>query len=164
VGFAQPPAVEDYVFAGFPIGMAGGFDGAGKIDTGNHREAPHHRRLAGDCKPVLVIDGRPFNPNGDVAVHQIGVVEFCQTDLLAGIGLLNHDRLEFRHADAPSFDAKGLCHITPAAPESTPRNVDRSDYTALAAGIRRGTGFSTIGRLITAEATPKKIVHHQITL
>lgn len=47
------------------------------------------------------------------------------------------------------------CPNEPAAVPARNEIERRADQAAAAAG--RGTGFSTIGRLISAEATPKKI-------
>jgi len=83
--------------------MRGLFDGAGKIDTGDHREAAHHRRLAGDGKTVLVIQRRPLDAHGDVALHQFGFVELCQRDSRTLFRLVDADRLERSKINSPSF-------------------------------------------------------------
>ena len=89
--------------------------------------------------------------DGDVAVHQVGFVELGQADGLALVGLLDHDCLEFRHGRLrDGFDLSRA-----AAPGAS------AAQAGTAAG--RGTGFSTIGRLMIAEATPKKIAPHQTT-
>ncbi len=77
--------------------MRGLLDDAGKIDARDHREAAHHRRLAGDGETVLVVDGGIFDADGDVAVHQILLVEILQRDGLTRLGLLDDDGLECRH-------------------------------------------------------------------
>jgi hypothetical protein len=78
--------------------MRGGFHRTGKIDPGNHREAANDRGFAGDREPVLVIHRRPFDANGDIAVHQIGFVEIGKAGRLPAITLVDHNRLECRHA------------------------------------------------------------------
>ena len=45
-------------------------------------------------KTVLVVERRPFDPDGHVAVHQLRLVEIAQRDALPGLGLVDHDRLE----------------------------------------------------------------------
>ena len=67
---------------------------AGEIDAGDHRKAAHHRRLAGDGEPVLVVDGRMAHPHQDIALHQGVGSEVLQGDALACIGLLDEDGLE----------------------------------------------------------------------
>ena len=58
----MPQPLQIDLVAGLPLRMRGLFDGAGEIDAGDHREAPHHRRLAGDGKAILVVQRRPFDP------------------------------------------------------------------------------------------------------
>ena len=81
MGLAQAPAVEDHLVAGFPLGMGRGLDGSRQIDAGNHGKAAHHRRLAGDRKTVLVIERRPLGADGDVAIHEIALVEIGEAGL-----------------------------------------------------------------------------------
>jgi hypothetical protein len=69
MGLAHAPAIADDLVAGLPLRMRGLFDGACEVDPGDHREAPHHRGLAGDGKAILVVQRRPLDPHGDVAVH-----------------------------------------------------------------------------------------------
>jgi hypothetical protein len=75
MGFAETPAVEDHLVAGLPQRMRGALHRAGEIDAGDHGETPHHRRFAGERKPVLIIECRVFDCDGNVAVHQILFVE-----------------------------------------------------------------------------------------
>ena len=103
VGLAAAPAVEDHLIAGFPAGMRRGLHRAGEIDAGDHREAAHHRRFAGDREPVLVIHRRPIHGDGDVPVHQILLVEIGEPDRLSGLALIDDDRLESAHALTPAF-------------------------------------------------------------
>ena len=77
--------------------MAGGFNRSGEIDPGDHGKAAHHRRLAGDRKPVLVVERRPFDAHIDIAVHEIAGIEVGEGGLLAGLTLLDHDGFEFGH-------------------------------------------------------------------
>ena len=130
MGLAAAPAVEDDLVARLPGGMAGGFHRAGEIDAGDHREAAHHRRLAGDGKAVLVVDGRIFDADGDVAVHEVCFVEIGERGLGAALRLLDHDRFECRHTPAPSIPRKALSRaprdgaslrrVTPTAPAGRP--------------------------------------------
>ena len=102
MGLAQAPAVEDDLVAGLPGGMRRGFDRAGEIDAGDHREAAHHRRLAGDRKPVLVVHRRPF----DATVTSPSIRSFSSksvsADGLAVFRLVDHDRLECRQRQLAS--------------------------------------------------------------
>ena len=101
MGFAQAPAIEDDLVAWFPVRMRRRFHRTGEVDAGDHREAAHHRRLAGDGEAVLVIHRRIFDPDGDVAVHQILVVEIGDPHRLAGRRLVDDDGFESTHGDAP---------------------------------------------------------------
>ena len=49
MGLAHAPAIADDLVAGLPLRMRGLFDGAGKVDAGDHRKTSHHRGLAGHC-------------------------------------------------------------------------------------------------------------------
>jgi hypothetical protein len=72
-------------------------DRAGEIDAGDHREATHHRRLAGQREAVLVVQRRPFDTDGDVAVHQFRVVELGQCGGGTLVRLVDPDCLERCH-------------------------------------------------------------------
>src|SRR5205085_7381855 len=61
---------------------------------------------------VLVIQARPFDPDRDVAVHQVFFVEVAQSDRLLAI-LANDDRAERGHANPSCVPAR--------AARSTPR-------------------------------------------
>jgi hypothetical protein len=74
------------------------FHNAGEIDASDHREAPHHRRLAGDGEAVFVIQRRIFDADGDVAVHQIFPVEIGKRDRLAGFRFVDDDGFESGHS------------------------------------------------------------------
>jgi hypothetical protein len=97
MGLAASPAVEDDLVARPPGRVAGRFHRAGKIDAGDHREAAHYRRLAGDGEPVFVVECGIFDADGDVAVHQIGFIKIGERGLRAAVRFLDHDRLECRH-------------------------------------------------------------------
>jgi hypothetical protein len=86
--------------------MRRGFHGAGEIDARNHGKAAHYRRLAGEGKTVLVVHRRPFDPNGDVAVYQILVVELGKLDFLGVVALLDHDGFKNRHQISPVIPAE----------------------------------------------------------
>src|SRR5215216_1481639 len=72
-------------------------DHACKVDTGNHREPAHDRSLAGERKAVFVVQAGPIDADGDVAVHQVLLVEIGEADRLPLVGLANEDRSEGRH-------------------------------------------------------------------
>jgi len=97
------PAVEDHLVSGLPFGIGRGLDRAGEIDSRNHRKAAHHRNLAGDRQAILVIERRPFDPDGDVTLHQIALIEIGEAGFRPGLGLLDHDRLERRHMVLPRW-------------------------------------------------------------
>ena len=97
MGLAAAPAVEDDLVAGLPAGVAGRFYRAGEVDPGYHREPAHNRRLAGDCKPIFVIECGIFDTDGHVAVHQICFVEISERGLGSAVRLFDDDRLECRH-------------------------------------------------------------------
>src|SRR5258708_28868195 len=97
MGLAHAPAVADDLVSGLPLRMRGLFDGAGEVDAGDHREAAHHRRLAGDGKAVLVVQRRPLDGDGDVALHQFGFVELRQRRSGAFFRLVDPDGLECSH-------------------------------------------------------------------
>ena len=120
MGLAAAPAVEDDLVARLPGRVAGGFHGAGEIDAGDHRKAAHHRRLAGDGEPVLVVQRRIFDADGDVAVHQVGFVEIGECGLGAALGLFDHDCLECRHARAPRSIRGPLWRAPPRGARLTP--------------------------------------------
>ncbi len=79
--------------------MSGGFDCSGEIDPGNHGKASHDRRLTGDCQSILVVERGPLDAHVDVAIHEIGFVEIDKSDLLAGLGFLDHDGFHQRPDD-----------------------------------------------------------------
>jgi RNA polymerase sigma-70 factor (ECF subfamily) len=99
--------------------VAGGFHRAGEIDAGDHREAAHYRRLAGDGEAILVVDAGIVDPDGYIAVHQVGFVEVGQRGLGAAVRLLDYDRLECRHERLTVFAAclgvPGACGQGPCA-------------------------------------------------
>src|SRR5262249_51192704 len=72
------------------------------------REAPHDRRAASEREPVLVVDRRPLDLDGDVAVQQVLVVELGQRDVLADVDLVDPDRLELRHLVPRASAAYGV--------------------------------------------------------
>jgi hypothetical protein len=59
------------------------------------------KRLAGDGKAVLVVQRRPFDPNGDVALHQFSLVELRERDGGALFGLVDPDCPERSHHALP---------------------------------------------------------------
>jgi hypothetical protein len=98
MGLAAAPAVEDDLVARLPGGIVRRLHGAGEIDAGDHGKAAHHGRLAGERESVLVVERGIVDGDGDVALHQISLVEVGERGLGAAIRLLDHDRLEFCHA------------------------------------------------------------------
>jgi hypothetical protein len=106
--------------------MLRGLHHAGEIDPRDHRETAHHRSLAGEREPVLVVEARPFDADGDVAVHQVLLVEIGETDRLPVVGLVNEDRPERRHRTVPV-----MAGLVPAIPISVarfcPLNRDHRD-------------------------------------
>ena len=145
MGLAHAPAVADHLVAGLPLRMRGLFDGAGEIDAGDHRETPHHRRLAGDGKAILVVQRRPFDRDGDVAFHQFGFVELGERGGGALVRLVDPDRLERSQGNLPELCLSGSVYRI--------RRAAQPGAT---------TGFSTIGRLISADSTPNSTESHQI--
>jgi hypothetical protein len=77
--------------------MGRGLDHAAEIDARDHGEAAHHGRLAAHREAILVIDRRPFDTDGHVAVHQFVLVEIGEADGLARIALVDADRPEHCH-------------------------------------------------------------------
>ena len=80
MGLADAEAVENHLVAGGEAGVVGGLHRAGAIDTGHHRPAPHHRRLAGDRQSILVVDGGPVDADDHVALHQVVEAELFPLD------------------------------------------------------------------------------------
>ena len=145
MGLAHAPAVADHLVAGFPGRVRRHLDGACEIDAGDHGKAPHHRRLAGDGEAVFIVQRRPFDGDGDVAVHQFGFVELRQRDRGALLRLVHADCLERSQRQLLKFFSAG---------------TGLTDQAGCATG--RATGASTIGRLISAESTPNSTDSHQI--
>ena len=144
MGLAQSPAIEDDIVARRPAGMARSFHRAGEIDAGDHREAAHHRRLAGQSEAVLVIHRRPFDANGDVAVHQILLVEIGELDRLAGLRLVDHDRLERCHVVSPGHTSRSARSIK-AGRRLPNRNFARNAWER---ERRRRNGLQLRGRRV----------------
>ncbi len=94
MGLAEAPAVRHHLVAGLPLRMRGLDDGTGEIHARDHRETAHHRCLAGDRKAVLVVHRGPFDRDGDIAFHQIGLIELRQRSRGALLRLIDPDRLE----------------------------------------------------------------------
>jgi len=103
MGLAHTPAGADHLVAGAPGRMRRLDHRAGEIDARDHRKTPHHRRLAADGKTVLVVHRRPFDGDGDVALHQIGVIELRQRGGGALLRLVDPNCLENRHGPLPKL-------------------------------------------------------------
>ena len=101
MGLTHAPASADHVVAGFPPRMRRLLDGAREVDARDHRETPHHRRLAGDGEAILVVQRRPFDPNGNIAFHQFGFVKRRERGRGALVRLVDPDRLERRQRQLP---------------------------------------------------------------
>ncbi len=71
MGLANAPAIEQHLVAGLVVGMVRRCDRTGEIDAGHERKTPHDRRLARHRQSVLVIDRRPLDRDGHVAIHEI---------------------------------------------------------------------------------------------
>ncbi|MGY3465365.1 hypothetical protein ACVW0I_002236 [Bradyrhizobium sp. LM6.11] len=97
----MPQPVQTTLSPRLPLRMRGLLDRAGEIDAGDHREAAHHRRLAGEREAVLVVQRRPFHANGDVALHQLCFVELRELRGGALVRLVDPDRLEIGHSKTP---------------------------------------------------------------
>ena len=94
MSLTHTPAGADHLVAGLPLRMRRLLDGAREVDACDHREAPHDRRLAGDGKAILVVQRGPFDPHGDVALHQFGFVELRECYGGSFFHLVDPDRLE----------------------------------------------------------------------
>jgi len=70
VRLAQRPAVDDDAVARREARVARGFHGAREVDAGDQREALDDGRRAGERHAVLVVHGRPFDGDHDVAFGQ----------------------------------------------------------------------------------------------
>jgi hypothetical protein len=99
---AHPPAVEDHLVPGLEFQAVGGGHHAGEVDARDHREAAHHRQLAGDGQPVLVVDGGVRDPHQNVAVHEVADGEIANADALLLLGVaIDDQRLEFLRSGHP---------------------------------------------------------------
>ena len=104
MGLANAPTSQHDGIALFELVRAGTLDSPGKINPRDHREAANHRRLAGDCQPVLVVDCRMGHANGNLAVHQVSFIKFrigSDSALLAFGRSVNADGFECGHGGAP---------------------------------------------------------------
>ena len=162
MGLAAAPAVEDDLVAGLPVRMAGGFHRAGEIDAGDHREAAHHRRLAGDGEAVLVVDASEYSTRTVTSPSiRLASSKSVERGLGAALRLLDHDRLECRHAPPRCFDILRRHFVARSAAQAQAVRRIKTAGAALRAGA---TGFSTIGRLMIADITPKNTDSHQTGL
>src|SRR5205085_11985804 len=92
-----------------------------EVDAGDHRETPYHRRLAGDGEPILVVQRRPLDANGDVAIHQFGFIELREGGGGAFVGPVDPDRLERSQGETPlKLCFQGFYRITQAAQPLVP--------------------------------------------
>ncbi len=79
--------------------------------------------------------------------------------LAAVIGVRKNPKVE-RGPKADQLSRQPQTTMTIGVRQLAPRTGIAGDYAVAAAG--RATGFSTIGRLMTAEAMPKNADSHQI--
>ena len=149
MGLAATPTIQDDLVAGFPACVGGRFHGPREVDAGNHREPAHDRAFAGHGEAVFVIERGIFNANGNVTVHQVGFVEISERGLGAAIRLLDDDCLEHRHAPLACL------YQAFVAPEE---KIVQAPQAGAIAG--RAIGFSTMGKLMSADITPKNTESH----
>ena len=94
----EAPAVEHNLVPGFELKMSRGLNDPSEIDAWDHRPAAHHRRLARNRQPILVIDRGVRHPDGDVAFHQIRLCELAPGSVLPAFAFGQKERFEFfRH-------------------------------------------------------------------
>ena len=107
MGLADAPAGHHHPVSVLVVGVLGGFDDAGAVDAGDHREAAHHRHPAGHGEPVLVVEAGMGDAHGDVARHQVGLVEVPEGQALRllTLGLVHHPCLEGRHSGRSRFSS-----------------------------------------------------------
>src|SRR5215207_4969466 len=98
MGLACSPTVQHDLVAGLELRVRGVLDYAREIDPGYHREATYDGRRAGQREPVFVVEGRVRHAHGDVALHQIVLVELLDVDALTALAFLDHHRLERSHS------------------------------------------------------------------
>ena len=99
--FAQAARRRNHNVARRKFRMRGARDATREIDAGNHREATHHRSLAGDGETVLVVDRRESDVNVDIALHQIALTHDDVIGVLAVIVFVDANGSEVSHMAAP---------------------------------------------------------------
>src|SRR5262245_30052287 len=118
---ARFPAVEDHLVAGLELGMAGGSDGAGEVDAGNHRPAPDDRRLAGESERILVVERRMADPDGDIALHQVALPELLPRQARCLLTLVGNQGLEPLHHRPPRAGAgRSIDRLEPSLARKLP--------------------------------------------
>ncbi len=155
MGLAAAPAVENDPVARLPFRMGRALDDAREVDPGDHGKAAHHRSFARDRKTILVVERRPSDADGDVAIHQIGRIEVGKVDLLPDVGFLDDNGSKRRHGDSPIQTIEDGAQ-TPDGPKPPERLLPGSliPRRHAAAGTARDTGLSTIGKLMSADKMP----------
>ncbi len=157
---------------GFHAGVGGFLHRAGEINAGNHRKAANHRSLSRDRKPVLVIDRRIFDADGHVAVHQVGFVKIGERSFGAALRLLDHDCLERSHSPSLPSSPDALGRDCTVQKTTMPTEVAirwngpicATNAGQAGTGAVRTSGFSMIGRLMSADITPKNTESHHTGL
>ena len=114
MAFTDAPTVQHHGVAGLVVRMRRSLDRAREVDAGDHREASHDGSLAGDGKAVLVVDGRVADPDGDIAVHQLIVVEIADRAAISLLALVDDHRLERTHRMLRSSESCRLCRSASA--------------------------------------------------
>src|ERR1700712_4353649 len=94
MSLADAPAVEDDAVSSAIVGVLGVAYDAGDVDARHHGELAHHRTFAGDRKPILVVQRRVGDLDGDVALGQLRLINVAQGGTIPGLILLDQDRLE----------------------------------------------------------------------
>ena len=117
MGFSAAPPVDQHPVARLPGRMRRGFHHRRRIDARDHREPPHHRRLAGDGEPILVIHRQPFRAQRHVALHQVPLVEIGERGGGAGVLLGDDDGLECGHGGLSFSVAAPTCRCLSAIAE-----------------------------------------------
>src|SRR6516165_1290420 len=112
---ANPPAGQGDGVAWRELGRCRALDGSGEIDAGNVRISPHQPPDALQDHPVLVIEGRTFDSDGDLARRQPLLIDRLDARNDFAAFLVQYQRAEARHAQARS-GSRMLTKFATAAP------------------------------------------------
>src|ERR1700730_5718883 len=139
--FPNPPAVQQNAVAGAPGVTRRFLDDAGQINPGYHRKLPHDRRLARDCKPVLVVDGRILHAECDGRIRQCRFLEVREYYRLRSVLLADQDCFEHVRLRSNGLEMYGLRRET-----SMGAGLCRLFHTTSAAdSLARGAGAMRVG-------------------